>query len=151
MKNRLFELCIPFVIILSIAPLGRLEAIAGVPDEYWSPEYSEAYTRDSLAPVMEPALRLFVSPDGKDEADGSRSRPFKTLEAARDAIRELKKKEPLPKGGVNVILEGGRYHITRTFEIDGRDSGTMDAPVVYRGGEGKEVILTGGVPVDDLT
>ena len=63
-----------------------------------------------------PALTLYVATDGSDawtgrpgSANGDRSDgPLATLEAARQRIRELKAKGPLPAGGVEVVLRGGR-------------------------------------------
>lgn len=105
------------------------------------------------------ALEIFVSPDGSDEGAGTAERPFASLERARDAIRALKE-EPggLPRGGVTVRIRGGSggiHPVERTVELTAEDSGTPDAPIVYRAAEGEEVRLVGGrvlrglEPVDD--
>ena len=86
---------------------------------------------------------LFVSVSGRDSWVGSKSRPFATLERARDEIRRLKKRlGGLPPGGVAVRIRGGGYVRTATFELGPEDSGTPDAPVEYRA-EGGEVRLIG--------
>ncbi len=78
-------------------------------------------------------LTLYVSPGGKDSADGKMpARAFATLERARDEIRRLKSSGSLPKGGVIVELAGGVYLRTASFELTAEDSGTATSPVVYR-------------------
>jgi len=89
-------------------------------------------------------MELFVSPDGKDEAQGTREAPFATLERARDAIRGLKKDTGLPAGGVTVWLRGGDYVLEDTFALGKEDSGKKSAPIVYRAAEGENVRLLGG-------
>lgn len=91
-----------------------------------------------------PAVEFYVSPKGNDAWQGSRGRPFATLERARDAVRELKK-TGLPPGGATVLVRGGVYPVSRTLELNETDSGTPAAPVVYRA-EGREAVrLIGGV------
>lgn len=46
---------------------------------YAFPEYSAQYTRRSMVPVMTPGKRLYVSPQGRDSANGSKASPYKTL------------------------------------------------------------------------
>lgn len=90
------------------------------------------------------AAELYVAPNGNDGNPGTRAVPLKTLEAARDAIRKLTNDQGHLAGGTTVWLRGGVYRIGKTFELDGRDSGTKDAPIVYRACEGEEVRLNGG-------
>ncbi len=89
------------------------------------------------------AADLYVSPTGNDKNPGTKKKPFATLEKARDAVRAIRKKG-LPEGGVTVRLEAGTYERRSTFDLGPEDSGTKDAPVVYRGVEGKDVRITGG-------
>ena len=97
---------------------------------------------------------FYVSTAGRDtwsgqlaEANaGGSDGPFATLERARDAVRSLKK-DKLPAGGVGVYVRGGVYPLSRTFELSGADSGSVDAPIVYRAFGDEEVRLVGGVEV----
>lgn len=98
------------------------------------------------------ATEFFVSPAGDDTADGSRDRPFATLERARDAGRRLPRPRTEP---VTVWLRGGNHFLTRTLELTEADSGTAEAPVSYRS-YGREVprllggqFLRGFEPVRD--
>lgn len=89
-----------------------------------------------------------VSPDGDDGDPGTAERPFRTLERARDALRERRKNEALPEGGVAVVLHQGVYpRLNESFSLTPEDSGTDEAPVVYRAFEGETPILRGGQAV----
>jgi hypothetical protein len=87
---------------------------------------------------------FYVAPDGRDINPGSRSRPFATLEAARDAIRGLSASAGLPADGVTVWIRGGTYLRDRSFELTERDSGRSNAPIVYRAASNEFVRLLGG-------
>jgi hypothetical protein len=89
------------------------------------------------------AVDFYVSPDGNDANPGSSEKPFKTLEAARDAVRRAKGTE-----GATVILKAGRYFRTETFELDQRDSGTQTHPVIYRAQTKGSVFIDGGRVLD---
>lgn len=97
--------------------------------------------------ISRPAREFFVATDGDDSNPGTKARPFATLERARQAVRELKKAGPLPKGGVAVNLRGGTYRRTQSFELGEQDSGTCDAPVIYRAELGEKATLSGGAEV----
>ncbi len=112
------------------------------------PEYSENYTKNLFAPTMKPGKTFYVSVDGNDKNKGTRKSPFKSIEAARDAIRSLKTGSGLPKGGVHVILLKGTYTINSTIEFTNEDTGTRTSPIVYKGEKKGEVLLTGGVSID---
>src|SRR5690242_4974563 len=59
---------------------------------------------------------LWVSPNGQDGATGTQKAPFKTLEQARDAIRD----RGLTKNmtcDVTVNLEAGQYPVTSTIQL----------------------------------
>ncbi len=90
------------------------------------------------------AAVFFVAPDGNDHNSGTRDQPFATLEAARSAVRDIKTRGVLPAGGVTVWLRGGIYERTNTFALSSGDSGTTEAPIVYRAFNGEKVRLLGG-------
>jgi hypothetical protein len=89
---------------------------------------------------------LYVAPDGDDAGSGRSDEPFATLERARDELRRLRAEGKL-KGGATVYVRGGFYHRDRPFELADQDSGTPDAPIVYRAYPGEEVRLIGGKQV----
>ena len=88
---------------------------------------------------------FYVSPGGNDGASGiSPNNSFATLQRARDAIRALKKTKALPKGGISVWIRGGEYYLEQGFELTSEDSGTAEAPIVYRALPGEHVRIIGG-------
>jgi hypothetical protein len=91
---------------------------------------------------------FYVAPDGSDSNSGGMDDPFRTLEAARDAIRALKQQGGLPAGGVTVYLRGGTYSRSESFKLTEEDSGTADAPIVYRSYPGETARLSGGTNLD---
>ncbi|TLS53812.1 hypothetical protein FE782_00160 [Paenibacillus antri] len=97
-----------------------------------------------------PGLALYVAPDGDDSAgDGTSERPFLTLERARDHIRDTKQLSGLPAGGITVYLREGEYPILDdSFLLEEQDSGTAEAPIVYRSYPGEQARLFGGKRLD---
>lgn len=100
---------------------------------------------------------FYVALDGSDSNKGTINKPFRTLEKARDAIRALKAKKGLPRGGVTVYLREGRYERAASFELGLQDSGEAGKPITYTAYPGETVILSGSkqleksafVPVTD--
>ncbi|MHB8994322.1 MAG: NPCBM/NEW2 domain-containing protein [Armatimonadota bacterium] len=92
-----------------------------------------------LLAVPAMALDLYVSPSGKDINPGTKAAPFQTLEKARDTIRAAQ-----PKGGATVWLWGGVYRLDKTFELTKEDTGTPEAPIVYRAVRPGTARLMGG-------
>jgi hypothetical protein len=96
----------------------------------------------TLARVASAATEFWVSPNGSDANPGTREQPLASIAAARDAVRKAH------AGGATVWLRGGAYPLTATIELTSADSGTVDAPIVYRAAPGEEVRLTGGRTLD---
>lgn len=90
------------------------------------------------------AAQLFVAPGGDDGNPGTETKPFATLERARDEIRRLKTDGALPADGITVELRGGVYELSRPFELAQDDGGTKAAPIVYRSRPGETARLFGG-------
>ena len=93
---------------------------------------------------------FFVSPNGDDAAAGTQSRPFRTLEHARDAVRRLKQVSGVPHGGVSIFLRAGKYELTHSFTLTAEDSGSENAPIRYRAWGNERVTLTGGRAITNL-
>jgi len=96
-------------------------------------------------------LTLHVGPVGKDtwmgtlaapNEDGSDG-PLATLQGARDVMRGMKKVGMLDKGGT-VEVQAGVYFMRQALEVTAEDSGSEQAPVVYRAAPGAKVVLSGG-------
>lgn len=91
-------------------------------------------------------MEFFVSPDGDDSNDGSYEKPFATLQAARDAVREINDNMT---GDIYVFIAGGKYYLDETLVFTEEDSGTNGHKIVYRNlDEIGSVELIGGKQVN---
>ncbi len=98
-------------------------------------------------------LRLHIAVNGRDNGSGALAEPdargndgpFATLDRARDAVREWRRTGG--GGPAEVVIGAGTYRLTESFVLGPEDSGTANAPVVWRAAEGLEVRLIGGVEV----
>ena len=84
-------------------------------------------------------MAFFVSPQGNDTNSGTKAQPFKTLEAARDAVRKSDHNQK-----VIVWLRAGMYERRKPFELTSEDSGSPGKPVFYLAWPGEEVRIVGG-------
>lgn len=87
---------------------------------------------------------FYVSPKGSDENPGSEQEPFATLERARDAVRELKRTESVPQGGLTIWLQGGDYIREETLQLTSEDSGSSESPIVWRAYQDARARILGG-------
>ncbi len=99
---------------------------------------------------------FYIAPEGSDAWTGrlpeanpaGTDGPFATLSRARDAVRTLPAGER-QAGPVTVWVRGGRYDLAETLRLEAEDSGTSQAPVVFRA-YGKETpLLSGGRTITD--
>ena len=94
-----------------------------------------------------PSEVFHVAPNGNDRGAGSAVEPFATLERAARAVREKKREQGYPKGGMKVVLRGGHYFLDRPLVLGPEDSGSQETPVLYTVYPGEKAILSGGRPV----
>ncbi len=87
-------------------------------------------------------IEFFVSPQGNDVHPGTKALPFKTFEAARDAVRRSDRSRQRV-----VWLRGGVYELDKPFTLTAEDSGSPGRPVVYRAWPGEKVRIVGGKQV----
>ena len=88
------------------------------------------------------AADFYVAPNGSDAEPGTREQPFATPVKARDAIRAAKQKGDL--GPFTVQLRGGTYALAETMTFTPEDSGSAEAPVVWRSASGEHAVISGG-------
>ncbi len=113
------------------------------------PEYNQRYLEHLPAEMTAPGLTLYVSQEkGSDANNGSQKDPFKTLIAARNAIRKLKKTTGLPNGGIQVTIGAGHYRLRDTLNLGKEDSGTASAPITWYGIDRTNTILSSGTILD---
>jgi len=86
---------------------------------------------------------FFVSPQGSDAHPGTKAQPFRTLEAARDAVRKTDRTEKIV-----VWLRAGVYERDETFRLTSADSGRAGKPVIYSAWPGEEVRIVGGKRIE---
>lgn len=100
------------------------------------------------AQTQGPQVQWVVATDGADSNPGTVDAPFRTLEAARNAIRAAKTPE-----GSHVLLREGTYTRSKCFALTAQDSGTAEAPIVYTSWPGESATLLAGkaVPADQWT
>lgn len=92
----------------------------------------------------QPPTTYFVSPEGNDKNPGTIKKPFATIEAARNAVRNLDDKT---KQDIIVFLRGGRYELKNTVLFDHRDSGKNGNRIVYKAFNDERPIISGGTEV----
>lgn len=124
-----------------VEAMARRRDIEGLPDG--APCRNERQRRIDRTDRAVPWF--FLAPDGDDANPGTAAQPFRTLERARDALRERRRDGPLPDGGVAIVLKGGVYpRLEGSFTLSAEDSGTATAPVVYRAAPGQRPVLRAG-------
>lgn len=121
-----------------------LKLLAALGLMFWGSASYSPMQADAAPAKQDAQTLLFVSKNGNDANDGTKNKPFATLEKARDAVRERIRGGKLPPGGVKILIRGGEYRLTHTFELDERDSGTPEAPITYQAFEGEKVTFVGG-------
>ena len=87
------------------------------------------------------ALTIYVSPSGNDEtADGSPINPYRTIEAAKEAVRALDKNRYT---SIKVRIGAGEYRLSEPLGFIAEDSGTVSCQISYVGEKG--TMISGGV------
>ncbi len=97
-----------------------------------------------LAGGAEMSAEFFVATDGSDANPGTREKPFATLERARDAVRELKRKRGGLDRDVTVLIRGGTYRLKEPLVFGPEDSGTGKFSISYAAAPGEKPVFSGG-------
>lgn len=106
-------------------------------------------------PVPNPTM-MYVSLRGNDRWSGMLSAPNsnrtdgpkRTMEGARDVIRQMRRYDQIPLGGVIVNVAAGTYQLNQAFVLDHRwDTGTVDKPIVWNGAGPGATILDAAAPL----
>ncbi|MDX9979311.1 MAG: hypothetical protein RBU25_04595, partial [Lentisphaeria bacterium] len=92
-----------------------------------------------------PAADFHVAPAGSDTAGGTADAPFATVARAREAVRELRQREPERNTPVEVEIRGGLYLFGEPIRFQPEDSGRADSETVYRARPGETPVFSGGV------
>ncbi len=92
-------------------------------------------------------ITLIVSPVGNDAWPGTESEPLKSLEGARDKIRQIRVNTTCDDT-IRVIVKEGQYQLKSTFILKPEDSGTKIAPIIYESLQGEKAVFSGGFPIE---
>lgn len=84
-------------------------------------------------------VSFFVSPDGSDSNNGTRSKPFKTLRYAIEAASELKEKD------VTIALRKGMHYLDQTITIEASRFLPASLQITAYGNE--EATISAGKPL----
>ena len=106
-----------------------------------------AFTICLLSQTLDASVKIYVSPRGDDGNTGSLHQPLATFEGARDKIRELRLDKQITDT-VFVEVQSGTYYISHAWMLTGKDSGTPQAPVIFRGDENDRPVVCGGKKTD---
>jgi hypothetical protein len=88
---------------------------------------------------------IYVSPAGDDGGTGDIGSPLRTLQGARDRVRQMKEQCGLPPHGMLVYLRGGTYGLSEGVTFSEADSGSPHAPITYAAYPGEAPVLSGGI------
>ena len=72
---------------------------------------------------------------------------YATIEAARDAIRQMSAEEK--EGGVKILVYDGEYYVDEPIRFTKEDSGTKDSPILYQAAPGANPVITGGKQIEN--
>ena len=82
---------------------------------------------------------VYVSPWGSDGEPGTAFRPVRTLQRARDLVRE---RNTHLTADLTVHLGPGEYHLAAPLVLDSRDSGSDGHRVIWQGS--RDTVISGG-------
>jgi hypothetical protein len=88
------------------------------------------------------AVDYYVAPGGDDANPGTQAKPFRTISAARDAVR--RKIAVGLTGNIAVFLRGGMYRISEPVTFGPQDSGTERFSITYTSVPGEKPVISGG-------
>lgn len=89
---------------------------------------------------------IFVASDGNDQQAGSIEKPLRSLHAAVEKLKSIKKTHANEQ--VIISLRGGEYAIDQSIRLDQSLSGTADKPTIIAAYGQEKVTLTGGIKID---
>ena len=88
---------------------------------------------------MAQPIQIHVSAAAHGKADGTATRPYQTLTAARDALRKLKRHGAL-NAPVRVLVAPGVYRLTAPLVFTPEDGGTARCPITWAGNGGRPLL-----------
>lgn len=94
--------------------------------------------------ALENQTEIFVAANGDDSGDGSISKPFRTIERAKEYVRTINSDM---KGNITVFFREGVYTLNDTLTFDESDSGSNGYYVTYKAYNNENVKFSGAKTV----
>ena len=94
-------------------------------------------------PAAASGLKIYVDRSGNDANPGTLEQPLASLKGAVSKLRTLRNSQPV-NSPLEVIIGDGEYVLTEPLVFNPEDSGTADAPVVFKAAEGAHPVICGG-------
>lgn len=91
---------------------------------------------------------FYVALDGNDSNSGTKDKPFRTIEKARDTIRNINSDMT---GDIIVYISEGTYTLDDTLSFTEIDSGTNGFNIIYKGYEYEKPVISGGKKITGWT
>ncbi len=119
-------------------------------DSTWQSIIDAAKEAEKITSTKENSVwkELYVSPNGKDTNNGSKSAPFATLAAANAAVKSLRSQM---KGDIVIHVASGIYPISQPLVIGVDGGGANGYRVIYRGDSDNMPVISGGVQITGWT
>lgn len=100
----------------------------------------------SAAIVGAQPIEFHVAPGGDDANPGTMARPFKTIQRARQQVREHNRDMA---EDIIVTLREGVYYLDETLAFNSQDSGHNGRHVIYRSYPDEKVFISGGTALNN--
>lgn len=89
----------------------------------------------------------YVSKNGDDGNPGTKDAPFKTIQAAKDAVRNVNRQM---QGDIVVNIMAGTYYLDETLDFSNEDSAYNGHKIIYRGIGDNKPVISGGERVTNF-
>ncbi|MDR1675569.1 MAG: DUF1565 domain-containing protein [Tannerella sp.] len=96
----------------------------------------------SVFAALQAQTQFYVSPSGNDSNDGSRQRPFRTIEKAQTEARKT-------QGETTVFLREATYRLAAPLRFTPQD-GASGKSLTIRAFPGEKAVLSGSITLDSL-
>ena len=91
------------------------------------------------------AQEIFVNPSGDDASPGTKEKPFKTIERAKNKVRELNRTNG--NEDITVWFAGGEYRLSGTLTFGLEDGAKTGQTITYSAMPGEKPVISSDVPV----
>jgi hypothetical protein len=88
--------------------------------------------------------QFYVSPSGHDTYTGAANAPVASLSKAQLLIKKFKAANPNYEGDIVVHIGAGNYELQQGFVLDEAVTGSKQMPIIWRGANKEDVIISGG-------